>query len=203
MSDEGRGTDMPPGPLPVPPLASAPPPVARTPAPPQFRPPPPATAQNRKSFWMAMVGLAFAAGVGVTLLFLWLNGPIGASREPASKRSPAGNAAASSGLNANTSTVAPQVPSPPPVRTGTAPSAAVLEGTWGPECPGSTNESATFYGDGTMEAEGDTGSWSLNGYEVTLDGERETMILRWEMLGNDSARVSRDGGAPRIVNRCN
>jgi hypothetical protein len=153
---------------------------------------------------MAMVGLAFAAGVGVTLLFLWLNGPIGRSREPAEKNSSVSNTSGSSevGVNIATPAIAP-VPAPSPAQTGSAPTPASLEGTWGPECPGSRNESATFYGDGTMEADGDTGSWSLNGYEVTLNGERDTTVVRWEMLGSDSARVSRPGGASRIVNRCN
>ena len=150
-----------------------------------------------------MVALGFAAGVGVTLLFLWLNGPIGASRAPAPKETAATNVSGSAGANLNAATVAPAVPTPPPARTGTAPTPASLEGSWGPECPGSPNESATFYPDGTMEADGDTGSWSLNGYEVTLSGERDTTVLRWEMLDSDSARVSRPGGASRIVNRCN
>lgn len=194
MTDERSGGEPPsmPGP---PPLAPEPPPVVA---------PPPAAASRPRGFWMKMFGLGFAAGAGVTLLFLWFTGPIGSLRAPAA-RGGVTNASSTAGTNLNVSTpaVTPQVPVPPPAQTGSAPSAALLEGTWGADCPGSRNEAVTFYGDGTMEADGETGSWSLNGYEVSLNGERDTAMVRWEMLGNDSARVSRPGGASRIVNRCN
>lgn len=188
MTDGRSRGESPPLPGP-PPLAPEPPSVIAPPRP--------------RDLWMTMFGVGFATGAGVTLLFLWFTGPIGSWRAPAARGSVT-NASGTAGTSFNVNTPVPsQVPEPPPALTGTAPSAALLEGTWGADCPGSRSGAVTFHDDGTMETDGQTGSWSLNGYEMSLGGARDTTMVRWEMLGNDSARVSRPGGASRVVNRCN
>jgi hypothetical protein len=156
--------------------------------------------------WMAFVILAFAAGVGGTMLTLWLTGDLWNSRSSYSPPSYGGSmngATGTTGTNAygGTTPAAPQ-PVPSGSYEGSAATPMSLQGTWGPNCPGSTNQAATFYADGTMQADGETGSWTLDGYNLTVRTPRETMDYRWEMLGNDSARVTRGSGNPRVVNRC-
>jgi hypothetical protein len=207
MTDDRDSGGVPPVPEPAapPPLAPAPPPVAQAqPAPPAFPPPappqhPPAPS-SRTGFWAAMIVLAFVAGAGLTLLVLKLNGSIGESGKSVAAAGPGstyGGGTSSFGAN-RTSPVSP----PPATTYGSPPTAASVQGTWGAACPGSRDHAATFYADGSMEADGDSGSWSLSGYDMTATVGGETTTLRWEMLTSDSARLTRSGGRSRIVNRC-
>ncbi len=212
MTDDRDGGDIPPipEPAPPPPLATEAPPAApavpQPPAapaspplaPPQAPAPPPSAATGRTGFWAAMIVLAFGAGVGLTLLVLWLSGSLGDSRQRFDVTSPTSNyGSGPSSFGGSGST-----PAPPGTSDGSAPTVLSIAGTWGPNCPGSRTDAATFYGDGTMVADRDSGTWSLSGNDMTVQLGRETTMLRWEMLTNDSARLTRTGGRSRIVYRC-
>jgi hypothetical protein len=213
VTDERNDGAVPPPSEPAPPpLAAAPPPVAPPqPAPqpypaPVYQPPAPGSGTGK---WFLFIILAFAAGVGGTILVLWLTGDLWNSRSSAYS-SPSFSSSTTTGTTGTTGTssyggTTPTAPAPPAnsgLSGGSAPTPTSLVGTWGPNCPGSNNQAATFYSDGTMQADGDNGTWVLDGYTVTVRGPRETTILRWEMLGNDSAQVTREGGNSRVVNRC-
>lgn len=196
MSDDRNDGTVPPAPESAPPpLAAAPPPVSPPQPAPAAAPPQHPAATSRTGLWAMMTVIAFGAGVGLTLLVLWLNGSIGESRRGSAD-------APASTYNANPFGGTGATPSPPAPSYGNVPTAASLQGTWGPRCPGSRDDAATFYADGTMEADGETGSWTLSGNDLTVTTPRQTMTLRWEMLGNNSANVTRSGGNSRVVNRC-
>ena len=200
MTADRNDAGVPPTPAPSapPPLAAAPPPVA--PVQPQVAPPyyPPAT-NSKTGLWVFFIILAFAVGVGGTILTLGLTGELwnsGSYRSPSSYSSTSGSGTTGgSGFS---------TPTPPPsTGSGYAPTADVLPGSWGPGCPGSSNQALTLYADGTATMDGETGSWSLSGNYVTLNNGREVMTLYWEMVSNDSARVRRSGSSDtRTINRC-
>lgn len=166
------------GPVPAPPLAAAPP----------SHQPEPARKPGAPLGWLAA---AFGAGVATTILALWLTGAIwNASRHPSTYAT-----GKSDGSTA-----------PLPTETGGggyAPTDETMVGTWGEHCPGSRNNSFTLYTDHSAAGDDDRGSWSVNGYDVTLSSSIQTFTMRWEMLSPQSARVTRAGSSrTRIVNRC-
>jgi hypothetical protein len=202
MTDDRNGGAVPPasGPAAPPPLAAPPPPVA--PPQPQSAPPYyPPVSNSKTGLWVFFVILAFAVGVGGTILTLWLSGELwnsGSLHPPGSY----GGSTTSTSTPYGSSTGTP----PPPPSTsasGYPPTEASLQGTWGENCPGSRTGALTFYGDGTAVGDNERGTWSLNGNYVTLTSDRNTMTLYWEMLGNDTARARRSGDSQtRTVNRC-
>lgn len=210
MTDQGNNGNVPPAPGPAapPPLAPAPPPVqpAYQPAPAPYAPPP---AKSGPGLWPLFTFLAFATGVGGTILTLWLTGDLWNSSS-SSYSSPSYSSGSSNGLGSGTpmSSAPVPVPAPAPAPTttpasGYPPTPATLPGTWGPGCPGSDNGGLVFYDDGTAMSDGESGTWTLDGNYVNLNNGRETLALHWEMLSNDSARVRRSGTSQtRIVNRC-
>jgi hypothetical protein len=202
MTDDRNVGGVPPASAPAapPPLASAPAPAA--PLPPQVAPPYyPPTSNSKTGLWVFLVILAFAVGVGGTILTLWLTGELwnsSARYTPSSYTSSMPTGTGSAGGTGYTA------PTPPPSTTGGyAPTADVLPGTWGPGCPGSNNQALTLYADGSASSDGENGTWSLNGNYVTLNNGREVMTLYWEMVSNDTARVRRSGDSQtRTVSRC-
>ncbi len=207
MTDQGNNGSLPPtpGPAAPPPLAAAPAPVqpAYQPAPAPYSPPP---ANSGPGLWPLFVFLAFAVGVGGTILTLWLTGELWNSRSSSSSGPNYGsvsNNGMGSGM-AMPSTPAP-APAPPaqPTTSGYPPTPETLTGSWGPGCPGSSNDGIIFYDDGTAASDGETGTWQIDGSEVTLNNGSETLVLQWEMLGADRARVRRSGtGESRVISRC-
>lgn len=202
MTDDRNGGAVPPAPVPAapPPLASAPPPAA--PVQPQVVAPYyPPVSNSKTGLWVFLIILAFAVGVGGTILTLWLTGDLWNS---SSRYIPSSYSSSTAGGTGTTgATTYPTPPPPPSTTSGYAPTADVLPGTWGPGCPGSTNQALTIYADGTAAMDGENGSWSLNGNYVTLNNGRETMTLYWEMVTNDSARVRRSGDSQtRTISRC-
>jgi hypothetical protein len=166
---------------------------------PQSAPYYPPASNSKTGLWVFFIILAFAVGVGGTILTLWLTGDLwnsSARYTPSSySGSTSGSGTTGSGFTA---------PTPPPASgTGYPPTEASLAGTWGESCPGSRSGAITFYSDGTAIADDERGTWSLNGNYVTLTSERNTMTLYWEMLGNDTARARRSGASQtRTVSRC-
>ena len=206
MSDDRNDGSVPPPSAPAapPPLAAPPPPVAPAqPAPqpvPQPMPapgyPPPA-AGSKTGMWALFIILAFAAGVGATILTLWLTGDLWNSRSssypPASYGSSSGSGTSSFGSSTAPSTTG----------RGYAPTEASIVGTWGERCPGSTTGAITFYSDHTVAGNNETGSWSLSGNYLTATTSRGTNTLYWEQLSETSARVRASGAsATRLINRC-
>jgi hypothetical protein len=199
MTDDRNGGGVPPPSEPAapPPLAVAPPPVA-PPQPPSAAPYYPPASNSKTGLWVFFVILAFALGVGGTILTLWLTGDLWSS---GSRYAPGGYGG---GTTSSSTPYGSSTPTPPPSSgSGYAPTEASLQGTWGENCPGSSSGAITFYGDGTALGDGERGTWSLNGNYVTLTSDRNTMTLYWEMLGNDTARARRSGDSrTRTVNRC-
>ena len=207
MTDNRNGGGVPPASAPAapPPLASAPPPVA-PPQPPAAPLQPQSTApyyppvsSSKTGLWVFFIILAFAVGVGGTILTLWLTGDLwnsGARYIPSSYTS---STPTGTGTTGGTGYATP----PPATGGGYAPTADVLPGTWGPACPGSNSQALTIYADGTAAMDGENGTWSLNGNDVTLNNGRENMTLYWEMVTNDTARVRRSGDSQtRTISRC-
>ena len=191
-------------------MAAAPPPVvspqpaAQPSAAPVYPPPAPGGGTGK---WFLLIILAFAAGVGGTILVLWLTGDLWNSHPSAYPPPNYGSSSGTTGTTGTTGTSpygtsSPQTPTNIRPSEGAPPTVASLQGTWGPNCPASATQAATFYGDGTMQADGESGTWSLDGYNLTMRTSRGTDNYRWEMLGNDSAQVTRGTGTPRVVNRC-
>lgn len=202
MTDDRNGGGVPPASQPAapPPLAATPPPVA--PPQPQTAPPYyPPTSNSKTGLWVFFIILAFAVGVGGTILTLWLTGELWNSGSRYSPSSYSGSTTSSTTPYGSSSST----PSPPPsAGSGSyAPTEASLAGTWGEGCPASRAGAITFYSDGTALGDGESGTWSLNGSYVTLTSDRNTMTLYWEMLNNDTARARRTGDSQtRTVNRC-
>jgi hypothetical protein len=178
------------------------------PVPAPYYPPP---AKGGKGLWILLIILAFAAGVGGTILTLWLTGDLWNSRSnyyPSGYGSGTGSSPGSSTTTGTTGSTGYTAPAPTPVPApsvgvSTRPTASTLVGSWGRACPGSGNELITFYADGTASSDGENGTWSLDGSYVNLNNGRQNLSLYWEMLGNDSARVRRSGAAEtRMVYRC-
>lgn len=206
MTDQGNNGNIPPPPNPTapPPLAAASPPVppAAQPAPAPYYPSP---ARSGPGLWPLFVFLAFALGVGGTILTLWLTGQLWNSQS-SSYSSPGSGSASSNGMGASAPMPSTPAPAPAPTTTpasGYPPTPDTLTGTWGPGCPGSTDDGITFYDDGTAMSDGENGTWTLDGSYVNLNNGRETLALYWEMVSNDSARVRRSGTSQtRMVYRC-
>jgi hypothetical protein len=150
--------------------------------------------------------LAFAAGVGGTILTLWLTGELWNSSSR-SQSGPGYSDAASRGMGSGTPVSSAPTPAPPtaapPATTGYPPTPDTLTGTWGPGCPGSSNDVIIFYDDGTAASDGETGTWQIDGNSVTLNNGSETLVLQWEMLSDGRARVRRSGTTQsRVISRC-
>jgi hypothetical protein len=125
--------------------------------------------------------------------------------------SQSGSGSGSSALGSSGSTGSGQgaypQPAPPPTTAnpvaGYAPTVGWLQGTWGPGCPGSSAQAITLYEGGRLVAQGGEGSWSLDGYTVTLNGNGRTLVTRWEYLSQDMARVTQvANGRTETVRRC-
>ena len=201
----------PPAPAAPPPAPAAAPPAPPVPAPYYPAPPAPAApapyypapqqARRGAGLWPLFAFLAFLAGVGGTILTLWLTGELWNSRS-----SSYSNPIYSSGGTTNTATDTAMAPVPPPAPSpafSAMPTSSTLTGTWGPSCPGSRSEAITFYADGTASGDGESGSWSVSGNYVSLNNGSRTMTVYWEMTGADSARVRQSGESDsRTVYRC-
>lgn len=209
MTDDRNDGGVPPPPEPAapPPLAAAPPTVTPPQPAPQPVPQPypaqaylPPAAGSKTGMWVLFIILAFAAGVGGTILVLWMTGDLWNSR---SSYSPSSTYSSGSGSFGSTPSTSSSLTPPSTSGGGNAPTEASIVGTWGENCPGSRNGTMTFYSDHMAEGDGQRGSWSLNGNYVTLTNEHETNTLYWEMVNNDTARARRaSGGDMRTVNRC-
>ncbi len=214
--DRNGGVPPPPTPPPTtpPPLATDPPPavpspppqagpqLSHTPAAPPVAPPPAPAPRSRTGLWIFLIILSFAAGVGGTILTLWLTGELWNS----DSRSYPSSYGSSSSTGTGTTGTSPNGSGSATVPSGGSfypPSASTLAGTWGEGCPGSRTDVVTFYPDGSASSDGEDGTWSLNGSYVTLNNGRQNMTLYWEMVGNDSARVRRSGDSrTRTIYRC-
>ncbi len=85
------------------------------------------------------------------------------------------------------------------------PNGQYLVGRWGPNCPGSQNNSAVLNGDGTsIDPNGTAGSWTIDeGSTVTVSSNGVTRAARWEIQADGSALVRPvNGGSPTLVRRC-
>ena len=205
MSDDRNDGSVPPPSAPVapPPLAATMPPAAPPQPAPQPAPayPPPAGG-SKTGMWALFIILAFAAGVGSTILVLWLTGDLWNSRSsyypPSSYGSSSGSGTSSYGSAPSTST-----PTAPSTSGGYPPTEMTIVGTWGESCPGSRTGAITFYSDHTIVGDNGQGSWSLSGNYVTATTGRGTNSLYWEMISDSRARVRRAGStATRYINRC-
>jgi hypothetical protein len=210
MSDDRNAGGVPPAPEPAapPPLAAVPPPVVPPqpvpqPVPQPYPAPayPPAAGGSKTGMWVFFLILAFAAGVGATILTLWLTGDLWNSRSsyypPSSYGSSSGSGTSSFGSSPSTGT--PAAPS----TGGYAPTEMTIVGTWGEGCPASRAGAITFYSDHTIVGDNGQGSWSLTGYYVTATTDRGTNSLYWEMISGSQARVRRAGSSSsRLISRC-
>ena len=203
MSDDRNDGSAPPVPEPVapPPLAAAPPPVAPPQPAPQPQPapayPPPAGG-DKTGMWVLFIILAFAAGVGGTILTLWLTGDLWNSRSSYYPPSSYGSGTSSYGSAPSTNT-----PTAPSTSGGYAPTEATIVGTWGENCPASRGGAITFYSDHTIVGDNGQGSWSLSGNYLTATTARGTNSLYWEMVSASQARVRRAGSSSsRLISRC-
>ena len=188
-----------------PPIAAAPPPVLPPQPAPQVYPgaayPAPAGG-SRTGMWVLFIILAFAAGVGLTILTLWLTGDLWNSRSsyysPSSYGSNSGSGTSTYGgsLDSNTTTSTSTYGS-------SAPTEMNIVGTWGEYCPSSRSGAITFYSDHTMVGDNGQGTWSLSGNYLTATTDRGSNALYWEMVGNNQARVRRSGSSStRLIGRC-
>jgi hypothetical protein len=190
MSDDRNN---PPGPPPEPPPLAEPPPMAAPPpqAPPAAQAPPPAPpappapaapagARSSPLPWIIAGLLALALAV---LAALYFTGML--------DRDSRTNSSAANSIGSVTPPVTPAPP--PPTTTAGVLSATWLVGTWGPNCPGSQEDAATFTSDNGFSAEGDTGTWTISGSEVTLQFSGRSLVTRWEILGPNAARVTQVG----------
>ena len=211
MGDERNDGGVPPTPEPAapPPLAAAPPPVAPPQPAPQPAPAPayPLSAGGSKTgMWALFIILAFAAGVGSTILVLWLTGELWNSSSyyspPPSYGSSSGSGTNSYGSSSST-TGSSTSTSTSTSGSGVAPTEMSIVGTWGENCPGSRSGAITFYSDHTAVDDERRGSWSLSGNYLTLTNENETTTLYWEMVNSDMARARRSGASEmRTISRC-
>lgn len=89
--------------------------------------------------------------------------------------------------------------------TNIPPNGQHLVGSWGPNCPGSRDNSATLNGDGTaIDPNGTPGTWSIDaGSTVTVTSNGRTRQARWEIQADGAALVHPGGGRdPTLVRRC-
>lgn len=151
--------------------------------------------------WLFFVFLAFAVGVGGTILTLWLTGELWNSRS-SSYYGPNYGSVSSNGTGSG-SAVSPTPAPPPPAMSSNMPTPATLTGTWGTGCPGSGGDVIIFYDDGTAASDGENGTWQIDGNYVTLNNGSENLVLYWEMIGDGRARVRRSGASEtRVLSRC-
>ncbi|HEV7661024.1 MAG TPA: hypothetical protein VGO55_14390 [Allosphingosinicella sp.] len=194
-------------------------PNAAPPAPPAPYPAPYPAAPARGAPWGWIVAAILAAALIILLCLYfftslldkaprdsWDNGGSSFSQSGSGSGSGAlGSSGSSAGTGSGQGTYAP--PPPPPTTTnpvaGYAPTAAWLQGTWGPGCPGSSAQAIALYEGGRLVAQGGEGSWSLDGDIVTLTGNGRTLVTRWEYLSQDMARVTQTAnGRVETVRRC-
>lgn len=203
-----------------PPFPNAAPPT--TPAPPAPYPPAPypaAPARGAPWGWIVAAILAVALIALVCLHFFtslldkpprdsWEDGGSSFSQSGSGSGSGSGSSVLGSSGGTGSGQGSYQAPPPPPPTTttpvaGYAPTAGWLQGTWGPGCPGSTAQALTLYEGGRLVAQGGEGSWSLDGYIVTLNGNGRTLVTRWEYLSQDMARVTQvANGRVETIRRC-
>jgi hypothetical protein len=166
--------------------------------------------------WIVAAILASALIILVCLYFFtslldkaprdsWRDGG-GSSFSQSGSGSGSGALGATGGTGSGQGTYAPPPPPPstnPNPVAGYAPTAGWLQGTWGPACPGSSAQAITLYEGGRLVAQGGEGSWTLDGYTVTLNGNGRTLVTRWEYLSQDMARVTQiANGRIETVRRC-
>lgn len=199
MTDQGNGGIVPPAPAAPPPLAAAPPPIQPAPRPAPAPPP----VRSGAGLWPLFTFLAFAIGVGGTLLTLWLTGELWNSKSSSYASSGSGSGS-SNATGPGPAMPAPAPPSPaPPTSSSTPPTPSTLTGTWGTQCSGSGGDIIIFYDDGTAASDGENGTWQIDGNYVTLNNGSENLVLYWEMLGDGRARVRRSGTSEsRVLSRC-
>lgn len=97
------------------------------------------------------------------------------------------------------------LPSAPAPRPMTMPNNAFyFFGTWGPNCPSSAAEAITFFSDGTFQASGGFGTWTIDsGSTITMTGNGRTVSSRWVFSSGRAAvayGMGTAGGQP--VRRC-
>lgn len=202
-----------------PPPAAAPPPLA-DPSPPSLAAGPQPPAPARPVPWAAIIAVVLGV-ILIVLVILWFTGVLDRSprnsSEEGTSTSGTGSGAlgalggdGSGGRSAGTQPLetippaaAPPSTTPPGTISGYAPTVSWLLGTWGPGCPQSRAQSVTLYSGGRMVAAGGEGSWTLDGYNVTLVGNGRSLMLRWEYMGQDISRVTQIGtGDVETLRRC-
>src|SRR5207237_7662735 len=169
MSDDRNDGSVPQPRVPVapPPLAAGPPPVAPAqPAPEPYTAPayPRPAGGNKTGRWVLFIILAFAAGVGGTILVLWLTGDLWNSRSSYYPPSSYGSSSGSGTSSYGSSTTTPTAPS---TSGSYAPTEMTIVGTWGENCPASRRGAITFYSDHTIAGDNGQRSWSLSGNYLT------------------------------------
>lgn len=201
------------------PGAAAPPPQAPPPIPaqPPYAPAsqvPPTPAYAAPPTPWGWIVAALLAVVLITLVCLYFftdllsRAPRDSWDDSDSSSSQSGTGSQSSFGSASSAPVAAPAPLPAPAPStgagsGYAPTASWLQGTWGPSCPGSRAQVVTFDGGGRFTSDGGDGTWSLDGYNVTLNTNGRTMVTRWEYVTQDMARVTQlAGGQTTTVQRC-
>jgi hypothetical protein len=94
---------------------------------------------------------------------------------------------------------------PPAPRPITMPNNALyFFGTWGPNCPQSTADAMTFFSDGTFQAPGGFGTWTIDaGSTITMTGNGRTVSSEW-VFSSGNAAVAYGMGTPggQPVRRC-
>jgi len=193
----GGATPPPSEPAAPPPLAAAPPPVSpiQPPTPPPVPAPyyPPVSSGSGSGRWILFIILAFAAGVGLTILTLWLTGDLWNDRS--SSYSPSSYGSSSGSGTSSYGSTSPSFSS--------VPTDVTIIGTWGTRCPSSVSDAVTFASGNRVSSDGDSGTFSVSGNYVTVNTSRQTLNFYWEMIDANTARVRRSGDSQtRMIYRC-
>ena len=150
---------------------------------------PPAPRSGKPPAWLAIVG-GVAGLVLIVVGILQISGAFGGRSRSASSNY-------SSGSGTDTSGSSNQVTMP------------WLNGTWGPNCPNSTNQSFQLVPrlggspGGVVYADGSSvGTWTLSGNQVTTVTNTETRTTTWTRIGPNTASVALAGRGSRTLTRC-
>jgi len=178
--------------------------------PPQAPPHPPyAAAASRPTPWGWIVAaiLAVALIVLICLYFFTdvLSRPASNSldnRGSSPSQSGAGSMVSSGGSTMGQGSFPSPTTAPPATQFSSVPTAAGLVGTWSDSCPDS-RDSLTLTADGGYTMPEGAGTWTLDGSTVTLSGDGEPIVTRWEMVSPTVARVTVVAtGEIEIARRC-